>query len=148
MKVVLDKVATIFVAAIVIMIPWIAMLGEKGITPMVVCLLCALALMFTARGEVLRSPWLVLVGCLAGWLFIGGAHQMAPEGHSLREGFAVGVTLRDALRAQSVSSFATIGFFLVYHIGLSGNPPKAPKKACNEETKSARAELFWMPSEH
>jgi len=69
--------ATIFVAAIVIMIPWIAMLGEKGITPLVVCLLCALALMFTARGEVLRSPWLVLVGCLAGWLFVGEAPKRA-----------------------------------------------------------------------
>jgi len=148
MKVILDKLATIFVAAIVMMIPWIAMLGEKGITSLVVCSLCALALVFTARGEIVRSPWLVLAGCLAGWFFIGGAHQMAPEGHSLREGFSAGVTIRDALRAQSVSSFATIGFFLVYHMGLSGNASKAPKKAGKEEIKSSQAELFWMPSEH
>lgn len=148
MKVVLDKVATIFVAAIVIMIPWIAMLGEKGLSPLAVCALCALALVFTARGEIVRSPWLVLAGCCAGWVFIGGASQLAPEGHSLREGFSVGFTLRDAVKAQSVSSFVTIGFFLVYHMGLSGIASRPPKKAGKEDPKSAQAELSWMPSKH
>ena len=147
MKLVLDKVATMLFAAVVMMVPFLAMLGEKGTTPLVVCSLCALALVSTARGEIVRSPWLVLAGCLAGWCFIGGANQLAPEGHSLREGFSVGFTLRDAVKAQSVSSLATIGFFLVYHIGLSGAPSKATKSSLPEDTKSGRSELFWMPSE-
>ncbi len=148
MKLVLDKLATMFVAAIVVMVPWIVMLGEKATTPLVVCCLCVLALVFTARGEILRSPWLVLAGCFAGWCFIGGANQLAPEGHSLREGFSVGFTLRDAIKVQSVASFATLGFFLVYHLGISGGAPKTSKRQQEEKAKSSDAELFWMPSEH
>lgn len=148
MKLVLDKVATIFFAAVVMMVPWIAMLGEKGTTPLVFCSLCALALVFTARGEILRSPWLVLAGCFAGWCFVGGANQLAPDGHSLRDGFSVGFTLRDAMKAQSASSLVTIGFFLVYHMGLSGHTSKDSKRSRTEETTSAQADLSWTPSEH
>lgn len=147
MKIVLDKVAAMLAAAILVMVPWIALLGDKATTALVISSMCVIALGFTARGEILRSPWMVLAGFFAGWCFIGGPSQMAPEGHVLREGFSIGFTVRDALKVQSVSSLATIGFFVVYHMGLSGVGSHGAKSQVKDAKKSGPSDLSWTSFE-
>jgi hypothetical protein len=147
MKVVLDKVATMLAAAILAMVPWIALLGDKTTTALVVSSMCVLALAFTARGEIIRSPWFVLAGCLAGWFFIGGPSQMAPEGHVLREGLANGFTIRDAVKVQSIASLTTISFFLVYHMSQSRSVSQGSKKSPRDAGANTAEGMVWRSSE-